>query len=235
MPKYTSALVKATLIKRYKRFLADVSLANGERVTVHCPNTGAMTNCAEPGWTVYLSESPNPKRKYKYTWELSEDNDNKLIGINSSFANKVVAEALQQRHILELAEYDQISPEIKVGDSRIDFLLQGDGMPDCYLEVKSMTLRDTGGEIGYFPDTVSKRGTKHAKELGMLAQQGHKAVLLFCVQHEGINSFDIAKHIDPEYAETLEDAQNKGLLLLCYKCNFSMDIIKLGEALPKAE
>jgi sugar fermentation stimulation protein A len=235
MPKFTSKLVKARLIKRYKRFLADVILENGDTTTVHCPNTGSMTHCAEPDWTVYLSQSDNPKRKYPYTWELSVNSEGHRICVNTAMANKVVKAAIEQRSIVELAEYNQIRPEYKVGNSRIDFFLQGDGMPDCFVEVKSMTLCEPNTNIGYFPDAVTTRGTKHANELAALAKQGHRAVLLFCVQHEGIESYAIAEHIDPEYAEALRKAEKDGVLILCYKCNFSMDIMELGYALPKAE
>ena len=137
MIRFQSTLTEAVLLKRYKRFLADVRLSNGETITVHCPNTGSMTNCAEPGWIVYLSKSSNKKRKYAYTWELAVNDQAHWIGINTNNANKIVKDAIQQGKILELAEYNHITPEHKVGESRIDFLLKGDGMPDCYVEVKS--------------------------------------------------------------------------------------------------
>ena len=168
MVKFEKPLIEATLIKRYKRFLSDVELDNGEVITVHCPNTGAMTNCATPGWKVLLSESSNKKRKYPHTWELAINDAGHWIGINASNANKIVKSALEKRAIIELAEYNQITPEYKVGDSRIDFYLQGDGVPDCYVEVKSMTLCEDG--LGLFPDAVTSRGTKHANELAKLAK-----------------------------------------------------------------
>ncbi|MFT5541846.1 MAG: sugar fermentation stimulation protein A [Glaciecola sp.] len=225
---FPSALVKGKLIKRYKRFLADVKLNDGEVITVHCPNTGAMTNCATPGWTVYLSLAENKKRKYAHTWELAVNDFGEWIGINANNANKIVKEALQTSAIVELAEYNQIRSEFKVGESRIDFFLQGDGMPDCYLEVKSMTLCENN--IGYFPDTVTQRGTKHANELAQLAKDGHRAVLLFCAQHSGIEKFNIAKHIDEEYALAVLEAQKSGLEVICYGCNFSCDFIELAHS-----
>ena len=218
-------------MKRYKRFLADVVLPDGTTLTVHCPNTGAMTGCAEPGWQAFLSQSNNPKRKYAHTWELAKNHRDEWIGINTNNANKVVKDALHKRRIIELAEYSSIHPEYKVGDSRIDFFLQGDGMPDCYMEVKSVSLCDENG-MGYFPDAVTQRGTKHANELAKLAKQGHKAVLLFCVQHSGIHSVKIAQHIDPKYAEAVRNAQDAGVLLLSYKCNFSIENMSLADALP---
>jgi sugar fermentation stimulation protein A len=229
---FSSALTKATLIKRYKRFLADVKLSDGEVVTVHCPNTGAMTDCATPGWTVYLSRSSNKKRKYAYTWEIAVNDKDEWIGINTHNANKIVKAALQNRSIVTLAEYNQIIPEFKVGESRIDFLLKGDGMPDCYIEVKSMTLCENG--VGYFPDTVTQRGTKHANKLAELAQTGHKAILLFCAQHSGIETFSIAKHIDEKYALAVLEAQKSGVEVICYKCNFFSDFIELGQSIPIA-
>lgn len=233
MIRYQSTLTKAVLLKRYKRFLADVRLSNGETITVHCPNTGSMTNCAEPGWIVYLSKSANKKRKYAYTWELAVNDQAHWIGINTNNANKIVKDAIQQGKIVELAEYNHITPEYKVGESRIDFLLKGDGMPDCYVEVKSMTLCEKG--IGYFPDTVTQRGTKHANELAELAKKGNKAVLLFCAQHSGIIQYDIASHIDAKYALAVAEAKISGVEVICYGCNFSSDFIELAQAIPNVE
>ena len=232
MLKFESPLIEAVLIKRYKRFLADVELDTGELITVHCPNTGSMTNCAQPGWKVLLSESANKKRKYAHTWELAINNEGHWIGINTNNANKIVKAALQQRKILELAEYGQIIPEYKIGESRIDFFMQADGMPDCYLEVKSMTLCENS--LGLFPDAVTQRGTKHANELAELAKAGHKAVLLFCAQHSGISNFNIASHIDEKYAHAVAEAQKSGVEVICYGCNFSSDFIELAQSIPIA-
>jgi len=233
MVRFDSPLIPAVLIKRYKRFLADVKLQNGDILTVHCPNTGLMTNCAQPGWTVLLSKSANKKRKYAHTWEMVIDNQGHWIGINTNNANKIVKGALEQRKIIELAEYNQITPEYKVGDSRIDFLLQGDGMPDCYVEVKSMTLCENS--LGLFPDTVTQRGTKHADELAKLAKAGHKAILLFCAQHSGITHFNIASHIDAKYAQAVAKAKNVGVEIICYGCNFSNDFIELADSIPHSD
>lgn len=232
MVRFESPLIEAVLIKRYKRFLADVELHNGDLLTVHCPNTGAMTNCAQPGWKVFLSKSANQKRKYAHTWEMVVNNNGHWIGINTNNANKIVKSALQQRKIPALAEYNQITPEYKVGDSRIDFFLQGDGMPDCYIEVKSMTLCE--GSLGLFPDAVTQRGTKHANELAKLAKAGHKAVLLFCAQHSGITHFNIASHIDEKYAQAVSEAKKVGVEVICYNCNFSSDFIELAHSIPNS-
>lgn len=233
MVKFESPLIEAVLIKRYKRFLADVKLNNGDSLTVHCPNTGSMTNCAQPGWKVLLSKSANKKRKYAHTWEMAINDKGHWIGINTNNANKIVKAALQKRKIIELAEYSQITPEYKVGDSRIDFFLQGDGMPDCFVEVKSMTLCENS--LGLFPDAVTQRGTKHANELAKLAALGNRAVLLFCAQHSGISNFNIASHIDENYALAVSEAQKAGVEVICYGCNFSIDFIELAQSIPIAD
>jgi len=233
MVKFESPLVEAVLIKRYKRFLADVKLNNGDSLTVHCPNTGSMTNCAQPGWKVLLSESANEKRKYAHTWEMAINDKGHWIGVNTNNANKIVKAALQKRKIIELAEYNQITPEYRVGDSRIDFLIQGDGMPDCYVEVKSMTLCENS--LGLFPDAVTQRGTKHVNELANLVKLGHRAVLLFCAQHSGISHFNIASHIDENYAVAVAEAQKVGVEVICYGCNFSIDFIELAQSIPIAD
>jgi sugar fermentation stimulation protein A len=232
MVRFESPLIEAVLIKRYKRFLADVELQNGDLLTVHCPNTGTMTNCAQPGWKVFLSKSENKKRKYAHTWEIAVNNTGHWIGINTNNANKIVKSALQQHKIPELAEYNQIKPEYKVDDSRIDFFLPGDGVPDCYIEVKSMTLCE--GSLGLFPDAVTQRGTKHANELAKLAKAGHKAILLFCAQHSGITHFNIASNIDEKYAQAVSEAKKVGVEVICYNCNFSSDFIELAHSIPNS-
>lgn len=225
MHAFSSALTQAKLIKRYKRFLADVQLSGGEVITVHCPNTGAMTGCDDPGSLVYLSKSANPKRKYQYTWEYATDPKGNKICINTNNANKVVKEALLQHHISELSQYSHILPEQKVNNSRIDFLLQEDGMPDCYVEVKSATLAQDN--IAMFPDTVTKRGQKHCYELAEIAQQGIRAALLFCVMREAVDQFKIAQSIDPDYASAINFAQSHGVEVLCYACDLGLDGIRL--------
>jgi len=213
-------LHKATLIKRYKRFLADVLLDNGETLTIYCPNTGAMTGCAEPGDSVYFSESTNLKRKYKFTWELTHTQRGHWICIHSQLANKMVADALQALKIAELAHYEKIKAEVKYGseNSRIDFLLSGAGLPDCYVEVKSCTLLDESfadGQ-GFFPDTTSVRGQKHLRELMEMKALGYRAVLLFAVLHTGIDSVKPAAHIDAKYAQLFEQAKQAGVEVITY-------------------
>lgn len=230
MFSFSSALTPAVLIKRYKRFLADVILSNGERVTVHCPNTGAMTGCCDIDSVIYLSESNNPTRKYKYTWEYATDANNNKICINTNNANKVIKSALLQHTIGELSQYGTVIPEQKVGNSRIDFLLQEDGIADCYVEVKSATLAlDT---LGMFPDTVTKRGQKHCYDLASLSQQGFQAKLLFCVMRENITQFKIADSIDPDYAKAVEQAMADGVDVLCYGCDLTLTNISVSQKIP---
>lgn len=225
MYQFTSALIRGKLIKRYKRFLADILLDSGELITAHCPNTGAMTGCAIPNVEVYVSKSNNPKRKYLYTWEYSSDLDGHRIGINTANANKVVKDALLKQYIVELASYGQVISESKLGKSRIDFLLQETGLPDAYLEVKSVTLAEQ--QTAFFPDTVTVRGQRHCEELARIAQTGQLAFLFFCIQRENISTFCIAKHIDKKYAEALEYAKESGVQVLAYQCHMSHMGIKI--------
>jgi sugar fermentation stimulation protein A len=230
--EFTSILIQGTLIKRYKRFLADVQLADGTIVIAHCPNTGAMTGCAEPGWKVWLSESNNPKRKLLYTWEVVLTDQHHWIGINTHKANILVKEAIQENKVAELVGYKTLQPEVKFGEenSRIDFLLTDPEKVDCYVEVKSVTLLDDN--VGYFPDAKTLRGQKHLRELSIIANQGKRAVLVFCVQHSGIKSVQVAKHIDPDYAKELKQAMLSGVQILCYGCKINSEKIYINQSLP---
>jgi sugar fermentation stimulation protein A len=210
-------LKHAKLIKRYKRFLADVELPNGEALTIYCPNTGKMTGCATTGDTVWFSTSDNPKRKYQHTWELTHTQQGHWICVNTLRANELVFNALKRTLIPQISGYQNIKPEVRYGDenSRIDFLLTADKQPDCYVEVKSCTLLEN--DQGYFPDAVTKRGQKHLRELIQMKQQGHRAVLLFAILHTGINTVKAAKHIDPDYAEMFDKAVDAGVEVMSYK------------------
>jgi sugar fermentation stimulation protein A len=226
-----SNLVKGRLLKRYKRFLADVELKNGEVVTAHCANTGKMTGCLEPNGIVWLSQNNNPARKLKYSWELSETEAGHIIGIHSAKANDIVDEALLSKGIDQLAQYDNIQREVKVGSkSRIDFVLSNN-IEQCFVEVKSVTLLGENG-IGMFPDTVSERANRHVKELMAVKQQGHRAVLFFCVQHSGIDVVCPADEIDTAYGEIVRQAIAEGVEVLVYSCQLSVDEIKLTMPLP---
>ncbi|MCL1089947.1 DNA/RNA nuclease SfsA [Shewanella profunda] len=227
---FEPALQQGRLLKRYKRFLADIKLADGSEITIHCPNTGSMRNCLFPDETVWFSTSANPKRKYAYTWELMSTSDGGLIGIHSGNANALAEEAINSGIIKELTGYESLSREVKYGDenSRIDILLQGAQKPDCYIEVKSCTLLEDGQ--GFFPDAVSLRGQKHLRELMYMASLGHRAVLLFVVQHSEIFSVAPAAHIDPEYAKLLKMSVLAGVEVLAYRCEISPTEIRLAQA-----
>lgn len=218
---FTPPLQQATLIKRYKRFLADVITPAGELLTLHCANTGAMTGCATPGDTVWYSTSANPKRKYAHTWELSETQQGHWICVNTQRANGLVREAVEQGRIPELSGYSQVQSEIKYGgeNSRIDLLLQAENRPDCYIEVKSVTLLQHNR--GYFPDAVTLRGQKHLRELQQMVAAGRRAVLFFAVLHSGIREVAAARHIDPRYAALLAEAQHQGVEVISYGAQLS--------------
>jgi len=225
-------LVQAKLLRRYKRFLADVILATGEHCTVHCPNTGSMRNCLIEGSPCYLSESTNPKRKYRYTWELASVPGGHLACINTQRANALVAEGIADGRVKELSGFDVCARERKYGKerSRIDLLLSGQ-RGDCYVEVKSVTLAE-GETAGFFPDAVSRRGQKHLRELQAIAQQGCRAVLFFCIQHSGIESVAPAAHIDPAYAAQLREAVSAGVELLAYRTAISLQGLELTDSVP---
>ncbi|MGQ0286769.1 DNA/RNA nuclease SfsA [Pasteurellaceae bacterium 22721_9_1] len=216
------AMQSAKLIRRYKRFLTDIELNNGETLTIHCANTGAMTGCGEKGDTIWYSDSGSETRKYPHSWELTQLANGQLVCINTHRSNQLVYEALQNKQIKELAMYDHIFPEVKYGEenSRIDFLLKGDGLPDCYVEVKSITL--VKNNIGMFPDAVTTRGQKHVRELLAMKKQGHRAVVLFAGLHNGFDCFKIAEYIDPEYDRLLKEAVKQGVEALAYAGEFEI-------------
>lgn len=241
---FNPPLSDALLLKRYKRFLADVILSNAKSdkvTTVHCPNTGSMKHCQPVRARVWCSASNNPKRKYPLTWELVEVSSiasapNNLhtdfICINTHRANALVEEALHNDVIKELQGYESIRREVKYGNSsRIDLLLQSFGQPDCYVEVKSVTL-SVGAGRGLFPDAVTQRGTRHLEELTSMVRQGARAVLLFCVQHTGIDYIEPAVDIDPVYAKALAQAQENGVEILAYKSAITPEKMVLKQALP---
>ena len=225
-------LQRATLIQRYKRFLADVITPDGRELTLHCPNTGAMTGCATLGDTVWYSTSENTKRKYPHTWELTETQAGALICVNTLWANRLTKEALENDWLSELSGYSELRSEVKYGAerSRIDFMLQAGFQPDCYIEVKSVTLADHAQ--GYFPDAITQRGQKHLRELMSVAAEGQRAVILFAVLHSAITRFSPARHIDMKYAQLLTEAQQRGVEILAYKAEISAEGMSLKKLLP---
>ncbi|WP_017431298.1 DNA/RNA nuclease SfsA [Vreelandella jeotgali] len=217
-------LVGGTLIRRYKRFLADVRLDDGREVVAHCPNTGAMTAVNQPGCRVWLIHSENPARKLAWTWELIELPESgggvALASVNTGRANRLVEEALKAGLIDPLSGYAQLKREARVDDARLDFRLDDPERGTAYVEVKQVTLKEADG-LGYFPDAVSKRGTRHLQTLSRLAREGYRAVLVFCVAHEGIDSVAAAAHIDPAYAEALAEARTCGVEVLAHGVCFT--------------
>lgn len=228
---FNHPLEKSILKKRYKRFLADVEHPTLGEMTVHCPNTGSMKNCWEEGWQAWLLDSQNPKRKYRYTWVVSENESGELIGVNTHFANEIVYEAILNRCIQELTEFEEVKKEVKYGEenSRIDILLSDKAGQKTYIEVKSVTLLEDN-ETGYFPDSVTTRGQKHLRELIHCVQKGHRAVLFFLVQHTGINKVSAAEHIDSEYTRLLQQAMDAGVEVLVYNTTITAREIKINKA-----
>lgn len=225
-------LIEGLLVRRYKRFLADVTLPDGRMITAHTANTGAMTGCCEPGARVWLSRADNPKRKYPLTWELIEVAPGVICGINTLFSNRLVREAIEVGSIPELAGYSQLFSEVRYGQekSRIDFLLKDDAMSPCYVEVKNVTLVEEG--VGRFPDAVSRRGAKHLRELMQVVTAGSRAVIFFCVQREDCQQVRPADAVDAEYGRTLRQALDAGVEALAWRARVSVDEIKLVQPLP---
>ena len=221
------------LIKRYKRFLADIELDDGRQLTVHCPNTGSMKNCADPGSEVWIQDSGNLKRKYLFGWELVQVEGRFWACINTGRANALIREAIETGVITELQGYDLIRQEVKYGDegSRIDLLLEAAQRPLCYVEIKNVTLLEADG-MGAFPDAVTARGAKHLRELMLMVEQGHRAVLLFCVPHTGIQRVRPADHIDPAYGQLLREAVAAGVEVYAYGATITPQEVTISHRLP---
>ncbi len=233
---FNPPLQAATLIRRYKRFLADVTLADAQPLTMHCANTGAMTGCATPGDTIWYSSSNNPKRKYPHSWELTQSAHNHWICVNTARANALVEEAITQGMISELLGYASLRREVRYGEenSRIDLLLSDGSAADCYIEVKSVTLLapQFGAGYGCFPDAKTERGQKHLRELMAIRRQGYRAVLLFAVLHTGIEQVSAAAHIDPVYAQLLQQARTEGVEIYAYRADINAQEMALTTPLP---
>ena len=224
-------LVRATLIKRYKRFLADVRLEDGREVTVHVANPGAMTGVKDPGLSIWVQPAANPKRKLKFSWLLVDHGAGHFSGVDTTLANRIVAEALAEGRFEDLAQYAHVKPEQKYGENaRIDFLLRGERLPDLYLEVKNVHLRRESG-LAEFPDSVTARGTKHLSELANVARQGHRARMIYIVQRTDAVRFALADDIDPAYASAFEHAKRAGLEVDVYDCQISPASVTLGKRL----
>ena len=226
--KFDKPLSFGILIKRYKRFLAEIKLDNGDIITAHCANTGSMKTCKEPGWRVMVSDSLNPKRRLRFTFEMIH-NLKCWIGINTQLPNKLAKEAIENGTLKELQGYTRILSEQKYGqNSRIDLLLENE-TEKCYVEVKNVTLVEEGDYL--FPDAVTSRGLKHLTELLEMKNEGHRAVMLFVVQRSDGNIFRPAKEIDPDYSKKLREVYEKGVEVLVYQANVSPDEIVLSHKL----
>src|SRR5215813_3329835 len=213
-------LVPARLLRRYKRFLADVELADGRTATVHCPNPGSMLGLDAPGSEIWLSPAASPGRRLPYTWELIRVG-NCLVGINASRANTLAEEAIRQSRIPELSGYERLRREVNYGvNSRIDLLCERGGTPTCYVEVKNVHL--SRSDAAEFPDCVTARGAKHLNELMAMVAAGHRAVMLYIVQRTDCRRFSIAADIDPAYAAALRQAMQAGVEAICYSCRIDI-------------
>jgi sugar fermentation stimulation protein A len=221
MLRLPTPLIFGTFLKRYKRFFVDVLLDDGTEVVAHCPNPGAMLGVLESGNRVALTHNNNPARKLSYTWQLVEA-EGTWIGVNTHLTNKIVAAALEQKLISEVSEYSVTQREVKYGtNSRIDFLLTGEELPPCYLEVKNVHLKRNN--VAQFPDCVTERGAKHMSELASMRQQGMRCVVLYVVQRNDVKEFSLAADIDPAYAKASEFAKASGVEMLAFACKIDIE------------
>ena len=224
-------MVSGTLVKRYNRFLSDHRLSDGSVITASCPNTGAMLGLTTPESATFLVHSRSPTRKYDYRWEMIED-EGSWVGINTGRPNALVEEGITGGIIQELQGYASIRREVKYGtNSRIDLLLEQEGQPTTYVEVKNCHLR-RDGRLAEFPDSVTTRGAKHLDELSEMVRQGHRAVMVFCVQRSDCDTFTVAGDIDPGYAEAFSRARDAGVEAIAYVCHVSPQEIKLTHSIP---
>lgn len=230
--RFAPELEEARLLRRYKRFLADIETPTGEQLTIHCPNTGSMLNCMSEGCRVWFSRSSDPKRKLPGTWELSETPQGRLACVNTGRANRLVEEALLAGSVAELAGFTGLRREVAYGveNSRADFRLDFAGGP-AFVEVKSVTLGFDATPVAAFPDAVTARGAKHLRELAALARAGTRAVLLYCVNLSGIEAVRPAEEIDPAYAAALREARDAGVEMLAYGADIDVSEIRLSRPL----
>ncbi|MBF9051169.1 DNA/RNA nuclease SfsA [Roseobacter sp. HKCCD9010] len=230
--RFQTPLVPATLLKRYKRFLADIRLEDGREVTAHCPNPGSMMGLKEPGLRIWVEPNEDPRKKLKYGWRLAEQPGGHWVGIDTSLPNKVVSEALAAGAIAELARYPQIAPEVKYGqNSRVDFLLSGGGLPEAYVEVKNVTLR-RDGDWAEFPDSVTARGAKHLDELSQMVRDGKRAVMLYLLQRTDCRRLKMAADLDPGYAAAFDAARAAGVEMICYGTDIGPEGVEIDQSIP---
>ncbi len=232
--------MRGRLVRRYKRFLADVELEAGGLVTAACPNTGSMLGCCEPGSRVWLSESDSPARKYRHTWELVEAKPagrrrGVLVGINTGLPNRLVAEAIESGRLAELGGYASVRREVAYGEerSRIDLLLEAPGREPCYVEVKNVTAA-VSGNVALFPDAVSERASRHLRELMRLRERGLRSVLVFCVQRGDVEEVRPADGIDPRYGLTLREAIAAGVEVMAWRAAVTERAVALEDRIRVA-
>jgi sugar fermentation stimulation protein A len=233
--RFATPLTPAMLARRYKRFLADVMFDSGEMTTVHVSNPGAMTGLDKPYSRVWISDSENPLRSLRYTWELVEvdlGSGPEMVGVNTIQPNMLVAEALQAGLIPELRDYPTVRREVKYGsNSRADFVLEDGKRPACYLEVKNVHLMRKA-RLAEFPDCVTVRGTKHLDDLAAVAERGGRAVMLFIIQIPSADRFTLARDIDPDYAAAFDRARRAGVETLAWRCRVNLEGIEIREPVP---
>jgi len=236
--RFNTPLIPATLIRRYKRFLADVTLPSGEEITVHVANPGSMLGLATPGSRVWLSRSGNTKRKLPHSWELVEVDFGgglEIVGINTAHPNALVAEAIAAGAIPELNGYASARREVKYGrNSRVDLLLESPGRPTCYVEVKNVHMMRVPG-LAEFPDSVTARGAKHLAELSDVVALGHRAVMLFLIQIGSSARMKLARDIDPAYGAAFDKARAVGVEAIAYKCGVTVEGIVVAGRVPLEE
>ncbi len=225
---FKEKLTKGKLVRRYKRFLSDIELENGDIVTAHCTNSGSMKTCIEEGAPVYLSRSTNPKRKTRYTWEMIFIN-NRWIGINTMMPNLLVYEAISEGKIEKLNGYSTIKREVKFHNSRFDIYLEND-IEKCFVEVKNVTMKS--GNRAVFPDAVTERGRKHLETLAMVKEAGMRAVMVYVIQRMDVHRFGLATDIDPLYAETLNNVIKSGVEVIALQARVSPEGIDIVGELP---
>ncbi|WP_371155694.1 DNA/RNA nuclease SfsA [Jannaschia sp. 2305UL9-9] len=232
--RFATPLIPATLVRRYKRFLADAVLDDGREVTAHCPNPGAMLGLNSPGSRIWLEPNDDPRKKLKFGWRLSELPGGHMAGIDTAVPNRVVGEALRARDVPGLEAYGGVRPEVKYGDrSRVDFLLTEAGLPDAYVEVKNVHLRRTG-DLAEFPDCVTLRGARHLVDLSKMVARGHRAVMLYLVQRTDCGRLAMAADLDPGYAAAFEKARAAGVEVICLSTRITTEGVWAGPPLPLA-
>jgi sugar fermentation stimulation protein A len=230
--KFSSTLIRGRLLKRHKRFLADVELETGQMITATCPNTGSMIGLTEPGNAVWLSVSDSPTRKYRHTWELVELPSHGLAGVNTSHPNRIVAEAIKDGRVTQFGGYGSLRAEVPYGrNSRIDLLLEDAGKPPCYVEIKNVHLFRKPG-LAEFPDCVTERGRKHLVEMADMVKQGARAVMVYLIQCSAPERFALADDLDPDYVKAYAKARAQGVEALAFTCDVDTQTITLGRSLP---